>query len=75
MGSRYFDVHRDFAVIEDGGFFCQACLIGKEKTTISPDPRYCQGCYDFLRGEAEVAMRWRHSTSMPKISVDEGTKE
>jgi len=78
MGKRYFDVHRDFAVIKDGGFFCQACLMGKEKTTISPDPRYCQNCYDFLREALETDTRWRHSASMLKLLVGEakvaGTK-
>jgi len=67
VGKRYFDVHRDFAVIKDGGFFCQACLIGKDETAISPDPRYCQDCYDFLREAMEMDTRWSHSASMPKL--------
>jgi len=37
-----FDIVRDLKTIEDGGFFCQACLVGKDKAAISPDPRYCQ---------------------------------
>ncbi len=44
-----FDIVRDSKAIQDGGFFCQACLVGKDKTAISPDPRYCQDCYDVLR--------------------------
>lgn len=40
-------------VIKNGGFFCQACLVGKPLDDQSPDPRYCHFCYDFLRKEAE----------------------
>lgn len=72
VGKRYFDVHRDFAVIKDGGFFCQACLIGKDKTAVSSDPRYCQDCYDFL---CEALETGHHSAWTPKLLVDEGTKE
>ncbi len=35
-------------------FFCHACLDGKPATEASPDPHYCQGCYDFLAKEAEL---------------------
>ena len=62
-----FDIARDIKVIKGGGFFCQACLIGKDETVISPDQRYCQDCYDFLREAMETDMRWSHSTSMPKL--------
>ena len=62
-----FDINQDFAVIKEGGFFCQACLIGREKTMLSPDPRYCQGCYDFLREAMETDTRWSHSAAMPKL--------
>lgn len=55
VSNRYFDVYQDFAVIEDGGgFFCQGCLMDKDKTEISPDPRYCRDCYDFLIKEAKM---------------------
>ena len=72
VGNQYFDVHQDFAVIKDGGFFCEACLIGKDQTALSSDPRYCQDCYDFLREAMETE---RHSAWTPKLLVDEGTKE
>ena len=68
MSNRYFDVHRDFTVIKDGGFFCQACLIGKEKTAISPDPRYCRGCYDFLAEEAEMLTGHSRVEWKPKLA-------
>jgi len=70
-----FDIGRDIKVIEDGGFFCQACLVGKDKATMSPDPRYCQDCYDVLREAMETDTRWSRSASMPKVLVDEGTEE
>lgn len=34
-----------------GTFFCMACLEDRQPVESSPDPRYCQGCYDFLTGE------------------------
>ncbi len=39
------------------GFFCHACLEDKLAPEVSPDPRYCQGCYDFLLKEAEMDTR------------------
>lgn len=50
----YFDVKRNIAIINAGGFFCQGCLVGKPTGEVSPDPRYCQGCYEFLLKEAEM---------------------
>ncbi len=35
-------------------FFCHSCLIHKPLDDKSADPRYCQGCYDFLIEEARV---------------------
>jgi len=66
VSNRYFDVHRDLAVIKDGGFFCQACLVGKTVDEMSPDPRYCQGCYDFLIEEAKLLSGPRCSKWIPK---------
>ena len=39
------------------GFFCHACLEDKLAPEVSPDSRYCQGCYDFLLKEAEMDSR------------------
>jgi len=69
-----FDIVRDIKVIEDGGFFCQVCIVGKDKAAISSDPRYCKDCFDILRKERE-RIRDRHSAWMPKVLVDEGTEE
>ena len=60
--NEYFNIQRDNDVINDGGFFCQACVIGKPAVEISPDPRYCQSCYDFLLKEAEIL----HDSKRPK---------
>ena len=70
-----FDIVRDLKTIEDGGFFCQGCLVGKDRAAMSPDPRYCQDCYDVLREAMETDARWSHSASMPKVVADEGTEE
>jgi hypothetical protein len=50
----YFSAEHDREVIEAGGFFCHACLVGKPAVEQSPDPRYCQGCYEFLMHEASL---------------------
>lgn len=50
----YFDIKRDREIIESGGFFCAACLVGKPVTEQSPDSRYCEGCYDLLKKEAAL---------------------
>ena len=45
-------------------FFCHACLEDKDGEELSPDSRYCQGCYNFLLKEAEVLV----AISAPKMS-------
>ena len=52
---------------EIGAFFCHTCLEDKPATEASPDPRYCQGCYDFLKNEAEL-LDGRKPTWVPKDS-------
>ena len=54
IGHKHFDSRRDREIIEAGGFFCEACAVGKPASEQSPDPRYCHGCYDFLLKEAEM---------------------
>ncbi len=45
---------RDFLTLEKAnGFFCHACLVDVHNYLMSPDPRYCQQCYDLLVKEAE----------------------
>ena len=50
----YFDTKRDIEIINAVGFFCQACLVDKPASEISPDSRYCWFCYEFLLKEAEM---------------------
>ena len=50
----YFSIERDNEIANNGGFFCQACLVGKPLDDISPDPRYCLGCYEVLSAEAKM---------------------
>jgi len=46
--------------------FCHACLDDKPATEASPDPRYCQGCYDFLLKEAELLPVGKHPQWAPR---------
>lgn len=50
-------------------FFCHACLEDKLVSEASPDPRYCQGCYDFLAKEAELITRGNRPAWIPKATV------
>ena len=49
-----FDIKQDTYLVNACGFFCLACLIAMPVNEQSPDSRYCQGCYQFLRAEAEL---------------------
>lgn len=71
MTMSYFDIENDKAIINDGGFFCQACLIGKTQMENSPDPRYCLTCYDFLLKEADMDTSRRNSDWKPIISPED----
>ena len=62
----YFDTKRDIEIINVGGFFCEACVVGKPVVEQSPDPRYCQGCYDFLKAEAEMLPATKRPAWRPK---------
>ncbi|MBA7704067.1 hypothetical protein ES703_112865 [subsurface metagenome] len=61
------DSKHDNAIVEVSGFFCHACVMDKPATEASPDPRYCQGCYDFLTKEAEL-LDGRKPAWVPKDS-------
>lgn len=62
----YFDVKRDVEITNAGGFFCEACLVGKPVEEQSSDPRYCQGCYVFLLNEAEILPTAKRPAWTPK---------
>ncbi|MFC1871288.1 hypothetical protein ACFLYF_02660 [Chloroflexota bacterium] len=68
----YFDSERDRSIVEAGGFLCHACCVGKLANDQSPDPRYCQSCYDFLLKEVELGghqkAKWRPDTPEDKAA-------
>lgn len=64
--SGYFDIKRDIAIEKTGGFWCHTCLVSHPATERSPDPRYCQGCYEFLLKEAEMLSPGKYPKWIPK---------
>ena len=70
---KYFSSKRDIDIVNSGGFFCEACLIGKPKHEQSPDYRYCQSCYDVLLKEADCLSNAKRPKWIPKPQVDEMT--
>ena len=65
MRGNYCDAQRDSAITKTDGFFCQACLVDKPASELSPDHRYCQWCYDFLMEEAKLVTRWKTPEWIP----------
>ena len=53
-------------VSNDGSFFCHACLEDKSAAEQSPDPRYCQPCYDILFKEAGMLSGSKRPAWIPK---------
>ena len=64
--TNYFCIKRDLEIVKNGGFWCDGCIIGKPQTEASPDPRYCQGCYEVLREEAELLSNRSRPAWIPK---------
>jgi len=64
--SGYFDTKRDIEIEKAGGFWCHTCLVSHPATEQSPDPRYCQGCYEFLLKEAEMLSPGKYPKWIPK---------
>jgi len=67
-GKGYFSARRDREIVANGGFFCQACLVGKPAGEQSPDPRYCQGCCKFLFEEAEFLPDGKRPRWIPRTT-------
>ncbi len=61
-----FSAIRDRQIIEVGGFWCSACCEGKPASEQSPDPRYCRGCFEFLKNEAELLPPTKRPGWIPK---------
>lgn len=56
-----FNSRRDKGVIAAGThFWCQGHLTARSVTDRSPDPRYCQSCYDFLLNEYQIMKMFGH---------------
>ena len=68
------DSKHDNAIVEANDFFCHACLEDKPATKASPDPRYCQGCYDFLLKEAEMLSPGKRPKWVPKATQKPGVE-
>lgn len=49
-----FSIENDIEVISADGFWCEGCVTGKPLDDVSPDPRYCIGCYGVLGREVEL---------------------
>ena len=65
-GMRVTEDSNPSGIIHDGSFLCYACLDRKDLVHISPDPRYCQGCYDFLVDEAKQLRLGEHPNWVPR---------
>lgn len=61
----YFDIKKDIRVEKAGGFFCEACLVCKPVSEQSPDGRYCKGCFEVLKEEAEMLSSRTKSAWIP----------
>lgn len=70
----YFDITKDVKIVKAGGLFCHACLVGKPSVEKSPDPRYCQGCNDFLSDEAKRVPVGQYPRWVPKTLADTPVK-
>ena len=65
----YFDIKGDIVIEKAGGFFCEACLVAKPPTEdVSPDPRYCPSCYEFLLIEASILPQSQRPKWIPRMS-------
>lgn len=65
----YFDIKRDNELIAAGThFWCMACLGACLLDDQSPDPRYCQVCYDCLLKETGMDTSRRGGDWKPKIA-------
>ena len=49
----YFNIKQDIEIERAGGFFCESCIACYPLEKQSPDPRYCQQCYNIFKEERE----------------------
>ena len=71
---RYFDIEQENELIASGShFWCTGCLYARPLDDQSPDPRYCQSCFDILTAEAKLLPPKARSPSwVPKIQGEKG---
>ena len=69
-----YNIKRDKQIIEAGGFFCHACLVGKPVTEQSPDVHYCPDCYKSLLKEAALLSGQPKWCPRAKISPEKPVK-
>lgn len=66
-----FDIKRDKELIAAGThFWCHACQVARTLAEISPNPRYCRMCFDFLNNEAALLPRGKYFPWVPGVTVD-----
>lgn len=61
------------ALKETSYFFCEGCLEDKSLDDISPDPRYCRWCCDFLTEEAKLLTSLVKPRWVPKVNKGGGS--
>lgn len=63
----YSNIKQDNELIAAGShFFCNTCLVARPLDDRSPDPRYCNGCYQFLQDEAALLPLTKRPKWLPK---------
>jgi len=72
MVNKLFNIKEDNERIANGGFFCFACLVEKPARELSPDARYCQGCFEFLKLEASYLSANKRPRWVPKKTIQGG---
>jgi hypothetical protein len=68
-----FNADQDADLIAAGThFYCKTHMTARPNSEKSPDPRYCQGCYEFLLNEAAMLSPNKKPSWVPK---DGGTPD
>ncbi len=69
----YFDNKRDKHLIASGShFWCHGHLTAQPVSELSPDPRYCTGCFDFLQKGLEPSLKSTQSLVQASLDKDRG---
>ena len=61
-----FDTRQDNELIATGThFWCHACMVARPLDDVSPDPRYCQRCYESLAADGYFQRVKTHPRTAP----------